>query len=179
MESAVRSESKIDMQTQKLSREIITAAIQGFEAQKQQIDSQIAELRSVLEGGAIERSTDSGAAKPKRKFSAEALRRMREAQQRRWARVRGEAVPQSPAKQGAKPKRRLSAAGRRAIAEAARRRWAAHRAAAQKAQSPAAKKAARKKSAGTKAAAKKSTAKRPAARKSAAAGAPAAESATQ
>ena len=37
---------------QKLTNEIITAAIAGFEQQKQQIDVQIAELRASLSGGA-------------------------------------------------------------------------------------------------------------------------------
>ena len=39
---------------QKLTPEIIIAAIAGFEAQKNHIDSQIAELRSILDGGSKE-----------------------------------------------------------------------------------------------------------------------------
>jgi hypothetical protein len=35
----------------KLSPEIITAAIEGFEAQKRRIDEQIGELRAMLNGG--------------------------------------------------------------------------------------------------------------------------------
>jgi len=34
----------------RISPEIMTAAIEGFEAQKQRIDSQIAELRAMLNG---------------------------------------------------------------------------------------------------------------------------------
>ena len=67
----------------------------------------------------------------KRKFSPDALRRMREAQQRRWAKARGEAESSAPsASKSAKKRRRLSAAGRKAIQEALRRRWAQKRAAA-------------------------------------------------
>src|SRR5690348_17878435 len=44
---------------QKLTPEIIHAAIDGFEAQKRKIDSQIAELRAMLNGGPA-----SPAAKP-------------------------------------------------------------------------------------------------------------------
>src|ERR1039458_7664198 len=39
------------MPTHKLTPEIITAAIVGFEAQKTRIDDQIAELRAMLSGG--------------------------------------------------------------------------------------------------------------------------------
>jgi hypothetical protein len=66
--------------------------------------------------------------KTKRKFSAAALKRMREAQQRRWAKVRGES-PEGAKTAARKPKRKLSAAGRKAIAEAQRKRWAAKKAA--------------------------------------------------
>jgi hypothetical protein len=108
-----------------LTKEIIEAAIYGFEAQKQKIDSRLAELRGLL--------TDAAASVPvktnrggKRKFSPEALKRMREAQQRRWAKVQGE--PTTEAAPQSKPKRKLSAAGRKAISEAAKKRWAAKQA---------------------------------------------------
>src|ERR1019366_6600938 len=42
---------KTDMPIQKLTPEIITAAILGFEEQKRHIDSKIAELRAMLSGG--------------------------------------------------------------------------------------------------------------------------------
>jgi hypothetical protein len=78
-------------------------------------------------------------------LSLEALKRMREGQQRRWAKVQGE-LPKGEAK-AAKPKRKLSAAGKAAIAAALKRRWAAKRAAGTSDLKPApvAKKAARKK----------------------------------
>jgi hypothetical protein len=121
-----------------LSESIILAAIDGFEAQKIRIDQQIAELRTMLRG----RSTGNGsaAARHKRTFSPEALQRMREAQQRRWAKVRGTAPAASATGGATKPRRRLTAAGRRAISQAAKRRWALKRAAAKKAQPIAVKK---------------------------------------
>ena len=42
------------MPTQKLTAEIIHAAIEGFESQKRRIDSQIDELRQLLNGGSAE-----------------------------------------------------------------------------------------------------------------------------
>ena len=64
-------------------------------------------------------------------FSPEAIKRMREAQQRRWAKVRGEAAPAPiTAAKATKPKRKLSAAGRKAIVAALKKRWAAKKAAA-------------------------------------------------
>src|SRR3954447_16419015 len=120
-----------------LSNEVITAAIEGFEAQQQRIADQIRELRSMLNGSHTETIAPSdGAARGKRKFSPDAIRRMREAQQRRWAKVRGEAQT-AAATRTAKPtkKRKLSAAGRKAIQEALRKRWAAKRAETQPAAS--------------------------------------------
>jgi hypothetical protein len=122
------------MPTPKFTHEIIEAAIVGFEAQKQRIDAQIAELRATLSGGPAPAAASAGeptAHKAKRRFSAEALKRMREAQQRRWAKVRGESAP-TPAKKAApaKAKRTLSKAGRAAIVAALKKRWAAKKAAA-------------------------------------------------
>lgn len=116
-----------------LTKEIIEAAIAGFEGQKNRIDEQIAHLRGMFNGGSS--SAAIPAAEPKsgkkRKFSTAALQRMREAQQRRWAKVRGESTVATPVK-SAKPKRKISAAGRKAIAEAQKKRWAAKRTAAKK-----------------------------------------------
>lgn len=110
-----------------LTKDIIEAAIEGLEAKKLRIDSQIAELRQMLNGSPAH--VNEPKTGTKRKFSAGAIKRMREAQQRRWAKVRGEsAQPETaPAK---KPKRKLSAAGRKAIVDALKKRWAAKKAAA-------------------------------------------------
>ena len=74
----------------------------------------------------------------RRKFSAPALQRMREAQQRRWAKVRGEAIapataPKADKAVAKKAKRKLSPEGRKRIIAATKKRWAAVRAAAAKA----------------------------------------------
>ena len=152
---------KADMSIQKLTPEIITAAILGFEEQKRHIDSKIAELRAMLSGGPGETAaTPVAPTRKRRKFSAAARQRMKEAQQRRWASIRGESEPSAPATPVApKPKRKLSAAGRKAIQDAVRRRWAQKRAEAAKAQPASAKKTVRKKPATKKAAVKAPPAK--------------------
>src|ERR1700730_7211527 len=116
----------------KLTTEILTAALAGFEEQKKRIDAQIADLRQMLNESSTDRAT-SEASKPRRKMSAAARRRIAAAQRKRWAASRNqsgrasEAVP-APARK----KRKLSAAGKRRIIEATKRRWAAFHAAAQK-----------------------------------------------
>jgi len=110
------------------TNEIIEAAIAGFEAQKHRIDTQIAELRAMLTGTAPTAGTASKTSKGRRKFSAETVQRMREAQQRRWAKVKGKSASKAAPK-ASKPKRKLSAAGRKAIVDALKARWAAKRAA--------------------------------------------------
>jgi len=116
-----------------LTKEIIAAAIAGFEGQKHRIDAQIAELRAMLTGtskAAPATVPIKGTRGGKRKVSPEALERMREGQRRRWAKVKGTGEPKMETKTAAKPKRKMSAAGRKAISEATKKRWAAKRAAA-------------------------------------------------
>ena len=153
------------MPTQKLTNEIIAAAIEGFEAQKKRIDGQIADLRSILIGGTTEVAAAPEDAPRKRgKFSDATKLKMKEAQQRRWARIKGESEPATPVVAPDKPKRQMSEAGRQAIAEAARKRWAAQKAAKEApATSTKTKKATRKKSAAKKTVAKKVAVKAPAA----------------
>ena len=83
------------MPPQKLTAEIIHAAIEGFESQKRRIDSQIDELRQLLNGGSAEPAAESGTPARKRKISAAGRRRMAAAQKARWAKIRGEAEPPS------------------------------------------------------------------------------------
>jgi len=151
----------------KLTPEIINAAIEGFESQKASIDDQILELRAMLSGGTSETTPTTEAPTRKlRKFSAAARRRMKEAQQRRWAKIRGESEPSASATtpEPSKPKRRISEAGMKRIIAATKKRWRLQKAAAI-AKSPVVKKSApaRKKAAVKKAAVKK----RPAAKKNA------------
>jgi hypothetical protein len=73
----------------KLSTEILNAAIDGFEEQKNRLNAQIAELRQMLNPA----STNGAAAGPtptKRKMSAAARRRIAAGQRKRWAAVRKE-----------------------------------------------------------------------------------------
>jgi hypothetical protein len=115
-----------------ISRQIIEAAISGFEGQKLPIDAQIADLRAMLNGGKVAPSTEPKAASAKRKMSPATLRRMRQGQQRRWAKARGESTINLEVVPASKPKRKLSAAGKAAIIAALKKRWAEKRAGAVK-----------------------------------------------
>ena len=77
------------MPTLKLTPEIINAAIVGFEQQKLRIDTQIAELRSMLPGATTQTAATSEVptGKPKRrKMSAAGRARIAAAQRKRWLR---------------------------------------------------------------------------------------------
>src|SRR5581483_6530482 len=104
------------MATPKFTNTIIEAAIDGFEAQKGRIDIQIAELRAMLSGSAVEPASKSESTKPaRRKMSAAGRRAIAAAQRARWAALKGE-VSEGP--QASKPKRKMSAAGRANIVAA-------------------------------------------------------------
>jgi hypothetical protein len=129
------------MPTPKLTKEMVSAAILGFEEQKRGIDAQIAELRRFLSGEPSESApTPVSTKRPRRKVSAAGRKAMAEAQRKRWAAIKGKpesrasgtptATPTSKA--APKPKRKLSAAGRAAIIAATKKMWAAKRAAAKK-----------------------------------------------
>src|SRR5580700_4443890 len=115
----------------KVTERMIAAAIAGFEAQKREIDAEIAALRGeARESAAAEPSADS--TKPaRRKMSAATRKKMALAQKKRWA---GKMTPVSaPEAVAAKPKGKLRAAGKKRIIEASKRYWAAKKAAAKKA----------------------------------------------
>jgi hypothetical protein len=137
---------RVTMTTPKLTPEIVTAAILGFEAQKTRIDDQIRELRAMLSGGSTETAAATGPTKRRRsKMSAAGRARIAEAQRKRWAASRGQSESATP--QRSKPKRKLSAAGKAAIVAALKKRWALKHAEAAKAQpvkKTAVKKAAKK-----------------------------------
>jgi hypothetical protein len=122
------------MPTHKLTAEIITAAVEGFEQQKLRIDAQIAELRQMLHGGPTETAAAPEAPKGKRrKMSAAARKRIGDAQRKRWAESKKSSGPSSPVvPEAPKPKRKLSAAGKAAIVAALKKRWAVKRAATKK-----------------------------------------------
>ena len=76
---------------QKLSQEVITAAIAGFEAQKKRINSMITELRNMLD----HRPAAAEASQGKRKISAASSRRMALAQKKRWAAIKRRSAARS------------------------------------------------------------------------------------
>jgi len=113
----------------KLTTEILTAAIDGFEVQKTRIDARIADLRQMLDGGSQSTAgTSETPRRKRRKISKAGRAAIAAAQRKRWAEAKKhQAAPEAP-----KPKRKLSAAGRRAIIAATKKRWAAKRAEAAK-----------------------------------------------
>ena len=123
------------MPSAKLTKTIIEAAIAGFEGQKKSIDAQIAELRAMLTGKPETESGQAQAKPTRRKFSAAAITRMREAQRLRWAKIKGEAKPPAPAL-APKPKRKLSAAARATLAANLKKARAAKSAKAKSAAAP-------------------------------------------
>ena len=94
----------------RLNRTLIEAAILGFETRKSQIDTQIGELRSMLNGsGPTVTAASEVPARKRRRMSAAARKRIAEATRARWARFRAEANKPAPAP---KPKRKLTRAAK-------------------------------------------------------------------
>ena len=137
----------------KITAEIITAAIQGFEFQKTSIDGKIAQLRAMLPGGPAQTAaTPEPTKRKRRKMSAAGRKAIAEAQRKRWAASKKAAEP-STSEAASKLKRKLSRAGRAAIVAATKKRWAMVKAAKAQ-QEKTARKAARKKAPRKKAAVK-------------------------
>ncbi len=119
------------MPAPKLTRDILLAALAGFQLDKQRIDSQIAEVQAMLDG------TSATVAAPARtktrgKRSAAVRRRMAEAQKARWAKIKGqsEAAPLDPvkAKRGRPQKAAVKkAAGKRSAVKKTARAKAARK----------------------------------------------------
>jgi hypothetical protein len=85
-------------QTAAPSKEILEAALQGLEAQRQKLDEQIGQVRALM-GHRVGRPSGSGArgggstsatpaARKKRVLSPEARKRIAAAQKKRWAAFR-------------------------------------------------------------------------------------------
>ena len=115
----------------------LASIITQLERQKAAIDRALVALRE------IEGITAPGTAAPNlavtpeastrkgRKLSAVVRKRMKEAQQLRWERMRGESKKSTPATPEApKAKRKISAEGMKRIIAATKKRWALKRAAA-------------------------------------------------
>ena len=106
---------------------IFHAALIGYQHQRDQIGTKMAEIRRELGGktGGVNptKQTASGATgtPAMRVVSPAARRRMAAGQRKRWAAVQA-------AKQPSPRTRKMSAAGRKRIAEATRKRWAEFRA---------------------------------------------------
>jgi hypothetical protein len=99
------------MPTPKLTNEIITAAIDGYQIQKTHIDTKIAELRALLASGSAQAAANPEPPKRKhRKMSAAGRKTIAEAQRKRWAAAKKAAEASTP--EPAKPKRRLTAAAK-------------------------------------------------------------------
>jgi hypothetical protein len=117
----------------KLPDDILSAALVGFEVQKNRIDAKIAELKQQLNGHSAPAATIEEV-NPKKKRSAAVRRRMALAQKARWEKLKQKSEP-APAVAAKPKKRRMSAAGRKAISAASKKRWAAVKA-AKKAKKP-------------------------------------------
>jgi hypothetical protein len=78
------------------NREILEAALHGLEIQREKLEEQIAQVRSILgrrvgrppkeSGASAEHKT--GASRPRRQLSEEARKRIAAAQRKRWAAFR-------------------------------------------------------------------------------------------
>ena len=113
--------------------DFLQAALLGYEQQRTEIETRIAELRRQLgRRGAADGATelpDAGAAQPgqRRALSAVARKRIADGQRKRWAAFRKESAP-AQTKAVPAAKRKISAAAKKRIGDAARKRWAAFRA---------------------------------------------------
>lgn len=88
------------MATHRVTREILEAALAGFQMEKQRIEGQLAEVQAMLDGAPAAESEVPQAGTKRAKRSAAVRRRMAEAQKARWAKVKSasEIVFSSPAK---------------------------------------------------------------------------------
>ena len=144
------------MPKSQLTPEILTAALEGFEAQKKRLQDKVAELKAMLSGESKKPAASPLPAKRTRTMSAAARKLISAAQKQRWANLKKTSeIPSQPlASAQPKKQRKFSAAGKLAIREAAKRRWAKVKAAQQAAEPAAATKSAPKKTAAKKAAVK-------------------------
>lgn len=93
----------------RLTAEILSAAIDGYEAQKSRIDAKIAELRAMLPDGSPESAaTPAQPAKRKRRLSAAGRRAIADAARRRWAQARAEAAKAATAKKATRARKKTA-----------------------------------------------------------------------
>ena len=108
------------MPTPKLTNEIITAAILGFEQQKRQIDTKIGELRAMLPGGTTQTAaTPEPTKRKRRKMSAAGRKAISEATKKRWAAFHAaqseQPAPKKAARKSAKKTSRKQSAVKKAV----------------------------------------------------------------
>lgn len=123
--------------------DFLQAALRGYEQQRTEIESRIAELRRQLG----RRSTGDDAAElsetgtpgqgRRRELSAAARKRIADAQRKRWAAFHKKSAPAQAERSAPAAKRKMSAAAKKRIGDAARKRWAAFRAKKAQAATPA------------------------------------------
>jgi hypothetical protein len=127
------------MPTQELSPEILNAAIDGFEARKKRIETQIGQIRQMLDGGGL--TTPVGTPEvptgKRRKLSAAGRAAIIAALKKRWAAKKASVKTAAAKPEPSKPKRRISEEGMKRIIAATKKRWRLAKAA--KAQPAAAK----------------------------------------
>lgn len=75
-----------------IDNSVLQAALEGLEVRKKQVEEKIAAVRSMLGSPAKARAALPAVAKPKRRLSAAARKRIAEAQKRRWALVKAKAA---------------------------------------------------------------------------------------
>lgn len=123
------------MPTQKLTAEIINAAILGFEQQKRQIDTKIAELRAMLPGGTTQTAaTPEPTKRKRRKMSAAGRKAISEATKRRWAAFHAaqQASEQPAPKKAARKSAKKTASKKAAVKQAVTKKVAVKKSAAKK-----------------------------------------------
>lgn len=116
-----------------ISKDILLAALTGLQLNKERIDSQIAEVQAMLNGGSREVTSPTtvssvGDEKPKtgtRKRSAAVRKRMAEAQKARWAKINGTSEQPEPTTSEPAPgkRKKFSLATRKRMAEGQRLRY--------------------------------------------------------
>ena len=114
------------MATLTVTDELLTAALAGYQAELEQIDVKMGEIRRMLGDRANDAvAASSDGSRPRRRFSKQARAKMAASQRLRWKKVKETAEP--PKAESAKSKKRgkMSAAGKAAIVAAVKKRWAA------------------------------------------------------
>lgn len=112
---------------QNLTPEILTAALQGLEAQRARLDARIGAVRRMLGARTQEPAAAAKAARPRRKMSAAARSRIGAAAKKRWAEYNRNKSTAAKAAKTPRPKRKMSAAARKRISGATRKRWPEYR----------------------------------------------------